>query len=408
MGSFLLLCALAGHAFVWIGLVNRLHALGIRRPIMSLLTAAMFVSAAAIPLVIGVYCCQAGRQSLTVGWRLSSFRGGGLPATVAGYVVICWIAAGMTLVRRIWFLHLHRVPACVRFRGRRQIAIAAAGPSDGDAGAHHFLVRLPMNETLRLEVSDWSIDIERLPAALDRLSIVHMADFHFTGLVGKTFFREVVQTSNELRPDLVALTGDLVDAAACIDWIPETLGRLTARCGVFFVLGNHDLRTHDVGRLRRTLVACGLVDLGNRTREIEIDGCRILLSGDEGPWIRGDVSSTRPEADDPMVADNVIGLPRPLHIALSHTPDRLARARREGADLMLAGHTHGGQIRIPPLGAIFSPSLWGVKHVSGVYHRPPTVLHVTRGVSAETPVRWLCPPEIARITLRQPPAVREE
>ena len=89
----------------------------------------------------------------------------------------------------------------------------------------------------------------------------------------------------------------------------------------------------------------------------------------------------------------------PLRIVLSHSPDQLGWARAQDADLMLAGHTHGGQIRIPPLGAIFSPSVWGVKHISGVYYSPPTILHVTRGISGGTPARWLCPPEIARLKL---------
>ena len=84
-----------------------------------------------------------------------------------------------------------------------------------------------------------------------------------------------------------------------------------------------------------------------------------------------------------------------LRIALAHGPDQLRWARAWGADLMLAGHTHGGQIRIPPLGAIFSPTRHGVKYISGVFYSPPTILHVSRGVSGDIPVRWNCPPEIA-------------
>ena len=67
---------------------------------------------------------------------------------------------------------------------------------------------------------------------------------------------------------------------------------------------------------------------------------------------------------------------------------------------MLAGHTHGGQIRIPPLGAILSPTAKGVKYISGVFYVPPTILHVTRGVSGDIPVRWNCRPEIAHLRLR--------
>jgi uncharacterized protein len=143
------------------------------------------------------------------------------------------------------------------------------------------------------------------------------------------------------------------------------------------------------------LQQCGLIDVGTASQQFEINGHPIVMTGNQRPWIR-DVDSE--------AARGLAGDVHPLHIVLSHSPDQLAWARAQGADLMLAGHTHGGQIRIPPLGAIFSPCLWGVKHISGIYHVPPTILHVTRGISGGTPVRWLCPPEIAHLKLKAVPA----
>jgi hypothetical protein len=132
----------------------------------------------------------------------------------------------------------------------------------------------------------------------------------------------------------------------------------------------------------------GLIDLGGRQRQIEINGQPVLLMGNELPWITHEPATC-----------GFAGAAPPLRIVLAHTPDRLGWACAQDADLMLAGHTHGGQIRIPPLGAIFSPSAWGVRHISGIYYSPPTILHVTRGVSGDTPLRWNCPPEIARLKL---------
>jgi uncharacterized protein len=396
MDFFLLLSAALGHALFWIGAVNRLHALGIRRRIVDLLTAAFFLCAAGIPIGVGVwlYATSAERPAAAV-WRLLG-RDGIVQTLVAAYAILCWAAAAITLLRFGWLLFLHRRPALVRFHGRRRAVIdLKSAAAHADENAHHFLTRLPLNEALRLEVIDWTIDVPRLPSALDGLSIVHLSDLHMTGRIGKAFFREIVRTSNELKPDLVALTGDLIDKQACIDWIPDTLGQLTARYGVFFVLGNHDLLTRDVSRLRQALQQCGLIDVGTASWQSEINGHPILLAGNQRPWIR-DV--------DNEAARGLAGNVRPLHIVLSHSPDQLSWARARGADLMLAGHTHGGQIRIPPLGAIFSPCLWGVKHISGIYHLPPTILHVTRGISGGTPVRWLCPPEIARLRLRAPSA----
>ena len=109
---------------------------------------------------------------------------------------------------------------------------------------HHPCVRLPGNESLELERTDWEIAMPRFPAALDGLKIVHLSDLHFTGRIGKAYFREVVRAANECKPDIIAITGDIVDRQCCISWVPDTLGELNARYGVFFILGNHDLQVN--------------------------------------------------------------------------------------------------------------------------------------------------------------------
>jgi hypothetical protein len=239
-------------------------------------------------------------------------------------------------------------------------------------------------------VAEWVIDVPRLAPALDGLSIVQLSDLHFTGRVGKAYFREVVRTSNELKPDLTLVAGDLVDKPSCLEWILDTLGQLTARAGVYFILGNHDLQV-DSGRLRRTLEESGLIDLAGRWRQIEIGGTPVVLAGNERPWIgtAPDMRSCPPRAPA-----------GPLRIVLTHTPDQLAWARANHVDLLLAGHTHGGQVCIPPLGAILTPTAEGVKYISGVFYASPTILHVTRGVSGDVPIRWNCRPEIAHLRLR--------
>ena len=389
MDAFLLLLALAGHAFLWIGLVNRLHSLGLRRWIVHLLTDTFFLLAGVIPLGIAAWLCVSRPEGLTIApWRAGG--GGGVNRLIVIYMIVCWAIALATLLRLVWLRCLVRTPPLVRFHGRRRAEIDPKSAEFGVAEtAHHLFTRLPLNEILRLEVTDWMLDVPRLAAALDGLSIVHLSDFHLTGRLGKAYFREVVRISNELQPDLVALTGDLLESRTCFDWIPDTFGQLRARHGVYFVLGNHDLRTRNLPRLRRMLEQSGLIDLGGRRRQIEINGQPVVLMGNERPWIK----------HEPSAACGFAETTPPLRIVLSHSPDQLGWARAQDADLMLAGHTHGGQICIPPLGAIFSPSAWGVKHIAGVYYSPTTILHVTRGVSGDTPVRWRCPPEIAHLRL---------
>jgi hypothetical protein len=262
------------------------------------------------------------------------------------------------------------------------------------------LAILPGSDSLRLEVDRKRLEIPRLHPELNGLRIVHLSDLHYCGTLTPAYFQEVVAEANRLEGDLIAVTGDLVDKAACIDWIPETLGRLRAPLGVYFVLGNHDLHTKDLARLRRTLADCSLIDLGARWCEVTWCGQRIILAGNELPWIApaADMSNAPPRSADDT----------PLRVLLSHSPDQLAWARRYDFDLMLAGHTHGGQIRFPLLGPIVSPSRFGDRYASGTFYEPPTVMHVSRGIAGLMPFRWNCPPELTELELCSPQAVSAE
>jgi len=379
----MLLVALFGHAAIWVAVVNRVHAVGWSRPTIARITAVLFAVMAAIPLGIGWWLLRERPEILrgeaSAHWLES------LPLGIQLYTVLCWVGAVATVSR--WFRRhvLHRPPRILRFHRTRSMAIREIPSTEPP---HHFIVHLPGNESLQLDVTERVIDVPRLPAALDGLSLVHISDLHFTGRVGKTYFQEVVAQSNQLEPDLVAITGDLIDQMECLDWIPDTFGRLTASYGVYFVLGNHDVRV-DARALAARLVNNGLVHLGGRWVETEIRGQRVILAGNESPWL-----GPAPELVNCPSREG--GPPR---IVLAHTPDQLPWARRCEADLMLAGHTHGGQIRFPFIGPIFIPSWTGVRYASGIFHAPPTILHVTRGVSGQLPVRVNCPPEIAHLKL---------
>jgi predicted MPP superfamily phosphohydrolase len=311
------------------------------------------------------------------------------------YLVVCWSVAPAGIVWWFRCRMLHRPPAALRSDRRRRASLSSGpSPSGPQEQEHHFLVRLPGNEILDLEITERTLEVPALPASLNGLTIVHLSDFHFTGRVGKSYFHEVVAWCNRMQADLIAVTGDLVDRAECVDWIPETLGRLSAAYGAYFVLGNHDRRV-DVRRLRQTLVDSGLVDLGGRWIEIRVDGEPVILAGNELPWI--------PPAADMTGAPPPSSAGGPPRILLSHSPDQIDWAQAHDFDLLLAGHTHGGQFRLPLIGAVLTPSRLGVKYASGVFCAPPTLMHVTRGVSGEFPVRLNCPPELAALTLRAVP-----
>ena len=96
--------------------------------------------------------------------------------------------------------------------------------------------------------------------------------------------QKVIDEANALEPDLMLVTGDIVDKAHCLDWLPKTLGKLCARHGCYYILGNHDKRV-PVEPLRDILADCGLTSVSGRSLLIEIRGGTLQLSGNELPWL---------------------------------------------------------------------------------------------------------------------------
>jgi predicted MPP superfamily phosphohydrolase len=375
--------ALIGHAAIWVGLVNRWHATGFRRAIIKTVTLVFYAGLLAIPPLIA-WRLRDARWASPRPWIASAD-----PASI--YITLSALYALVHIPR--WAAERWRsrsLPAGVRLEGVRATDITDSlgmVPAGGPRAA--LLGRLPGNQLWQLHVSEFSVRLPRMAASLDGLSVCHWSDFHLSGRIDLDYFHEVVRLTNLANPDLIALTGDICDAASCIDWLSEILAPVQARLGKFFILGNHDLRTKDLSRLRSVLTEAGFVDLGGRCVTIH-DG-QIELAGNERPWIA-----------DESPASNGSAQPNrgPLKILLSHSPDQLAWARERGFDLMLAGHTHGGQICFPVIGPVLCPSWHGVKYAAGFFDDPPTMMHVSRGTASHFPVRWNCPPEITKLVLR--------
>jgi predicted MPP superfamily phosphohydrolase len=388
-----LVVAAVGHAAIWVAAINRTHASGWPHAIVGSVDKLFFFLLVVPPPVAACWLWRAGVVEL-MPWRVFSSPVAATPGLLVweGYLGLCWLAAALTLIARLRWSLLQDVSKILRFHRRR--SLAASNVLHSPDHRHHAIVHLPGNESLELDLTERGLDVHRLPPALEGLSVVHLSDFHFTGKVGKPFFEEIVRASNALEPDIVAMTGDFVDKTTLIDWIPDTLGRLKARYGVYYIFGNHETRI-DFRRLRQVMDECGLIYLGGRWKVIEVrgrpgvPGARLLLAGNELPWFK-------------PAADLGICPPRsevPFRLLLAHSPDQLPWAQRGDGDLLLAGHTHGGQIRLPLIGAVFTPSRNGVQYASGLFHAPPTILNVSRGLSAKLPLRMNCRPEIIHLTL---------
>ncbi len=383
------LATFLGHLALWVALFNRLHSLGIPDRIKEQIEKLVLAGLVAGP-GLAVWAVHRRPELLYQPWEWVR----GAPA-VAVYAGGC-VAMGMWVVLR-WTQRRVRGRSPDLVSQRREIArldrqLRELPCSDWPT---RFWARVPGNQILQVEVATKTLRIARLPAALDGLRIAHLSDLHFSGRITAEFFAWIVERTNRLRPDVVAITGDLIDHRRCLPWIPEILGRLQSPGGTFCILGNHEVRLENKSLILDMLHQAGLHYLGGGCRTIEVAGQTIFLAGNELPW-------WSPAAD---VASGLEKLPAPptLRLLLAHTPDRIHWARQRDFDLMLAGHTHGGQICFPFVGPVVTQSRYGVSFCSGVYSQPPTVLHVSRGVSGCQPLRWNCRPELALLILESVP-----
>jgi hypothetical protein len=245
----------------------------------------------------------------------------------------------------------------------------------------------------RLEISRVTVNLPRLPAEFDGLTIAHLSDIHYGQFIPADYVQRCVELANSLQPDLMALTGDFtLGAKAYAEPCAEILSSLKARIGKFAVLGNHD-HYSSAGRMTRALRQAGLTVLVDEKESLEKRGEKLWLFGVDD-LLEGDTDLVKLYRDCP--ADE-------MRLTLAHNPDFLDKyiETQQHTDFMLSGHTHGGQIRLPLLGAPHM-KLLGHEYVMGLVQKGAMQLYTTRGIgTVGLPVRFLCPPEIVLYTLRR-------
>jgi len=253
------------------------------------------------------------------------------------------------------------------------------------------------------EISRRTFPLPDLHPALDGLQIVHLTDIHHGPWLSRAYVRDVVETANGLKPDMFLLTGDYVhQSPAYIEPVVEELGKLRPKIGTLAVLGNHDW-WEDAALFRREFGRVGIPLLDN-TRCILTPERKLVPKGREGLAIAGVGDLWEDRLDyQAALADLPEHMPRLL---LSHNPDVAEEQRfiRGGhrVDLMLSGHTHGGQIFIPFLGTPIIPSYYGQKYAQGLVQGPVCPVYVCRGLGMTVlPLRCGVKPEMAVIELRR-------
>jgi predicted MPP superfamily phosphohydrolase len=264
--------------------------------------------------------------------------------------------------------------------------VAASVGAVAGTGAHGFLYARH-----QLAVTRETIGVLGLPAALAGLRIGLLTDIHRSRFVSHDEVTHAVATLMGERPDLIVLGGDYVtrgDRQRYVGPAAEALARLAAPHGVFGVLGNHD-DDHDMP-----------VALAKSGVQILKDARTHLTINREGVDLVGIRYWTRRTGNIAGIVQGATG----MVVLLAHDPRRLAQAAALNIPLVLSGHTHGGQIVLPGLGALAAQEF---PVLAGVGRRDRTTLFVSRGLGTVfVPVRISCPPEVAILTLK--PAVSEE
>lgn len=255
-----------------------------------------------------------------------------------------------------------------------------------------------------LRLTDVELPIRDLPDAFDGYRIAVLADLHHGPATSTEVVRRAVAMANEADPDLIVLLGDYGTSfehapaltarlyERSLRAMADALAELRAPDGVIAVLGNHD-HWYDAERTHAWLESVGATVLANEHVLIERGGATLVVGGVDDA-IEGIVDPDGGCAGAPADAPTIV---------LSHNPDgvmRLTGDRR--IDLVLAGHTHGGQIVLPKYGALATMStLCTRRTASGWVPNTRAPLYVSRGVGGQIPIRFNCPPELPVVRLRR-------
>ncbi len=376
------LAVLVGHFGLNIAIYNRLNGFGLPRRTIKRIVKFFFAFTILLPPTVAIVYFDVVSDVLQ--GRIEELP---IPLPLLAYSWLClstWLVLGVPwlLWRPVFGLEWIKVSRAIEVVDVE----AAVGKPLALSNQCRFESRLPLNQMFDLAIEEIELPVVGLPVQLDGYRIAHLSDIHLTGHVRPDFTGYAVDRATAWQADFMALTGDIIDKQSCIDWLPEIFAAASARDGCYYVLGNHDMRVVDSRQTREAMDRAGWTDLGSRAFPAKLAGLPTLLIGNEHPWFQRPVMDRQDKG--------------PFRFLLSHSPDQLSWARQHNVTLMLAGHTHGGQGRLPLAGPVLSPSLHGSRYASGDFYKPPTTMHVNRGLSGAHLLRINCRPQLSLLTLR--------
>ena len=252
-----------------------------------------------------------------------------------------------------------------------------------------------------LELNRYTISSDRLPKAFDGYRIAHVSDLHNTEM-GKDN-EKLLDMLRETEPDIIAITGDIIDSRNTnIDIALQFTKAAMEIAPCYYVTGNHEARVSEYDELKAGLTEQGVVVLEDATTEISLDGDTITLIGVNDPSYQTDylfgVSETVMNGNLQEISDEENG----FTVLLSHRPELFEIYADNNMDLVLSGHAHGGQFRLPFVGGLVAPNQ-GLfpKYDAGLYTEENTNMVVSRGIgNSILPFRFNNRPEVILIELK--------
>ena len=250
-------------------------------------------------------------------------------------------------------------------------------------------------ERFDFHVKEVDVPVPGLPADLEGLRILQLSDIHLSAFLSERDLERVIDSANETRAHIAVMTGDLISTTgdpldACI----RQIARLKSDTGIWGCLGNHERYAKVEDYTAQAAARLGVRFLRSQTEPLRFGNSVVNLAGiDYQPWSgrHNYLSGKR-------------GLVRPgaVNVLLSHNPDVFPAAAHQGYNLLLAGHTHGGQISVEILDQAINPARFFTPYIYGLYRTPTASAYVTRGIGTiGLPVRIGAPPEISLLRLRK-------
>jgi predicted MPP superfamily phosphohydrolase len=244
-------------------------------------------------------------------------------------------------------------------------------------------------------VREVDVPLAGLPQDLDGLRLLHLSDFHLSAFLSEGELARVIDASNELHAHAAFFTGDLISGPADpLDACIRQLARVKSDAGTLACMGNHERYVRAESYAARQAARQGIQFLRGEARALRFGGATLNIAG-------SDFESLRNRASYLAGMERFVA-PGAVNVLLQHNPDTFPAAARRGYNLLLAGHTHGGQVTFEILDQSINPARFFTPYVGGLYRRNDSAAYVTRGIGTiGVPARIGAPPEISLLRLRK-------